>query len=415
MGTGLTAAETAAADRRGPDGALGLYIHIPFCQRKCVYCDFNTYAGLEHLFQRTVEALCTEIRIWGERLRRPAANTVFLGGGTPTVLPPADIERLLDAVRTAFDLRPGAEITSEANPNSVDAGKFAALVKAGVNRISIGAQSFQQRDLDLLGRWHGADAIAAAVDAARAAGLDNINLDLIHGVPGQSLEDWAHSLDRALALDVEHLSLYSLTVETGTPLARMVETGRVDVPNDDLSADQYLHARDRLADAGYVQYEIANWARVSSATAPWDEWACRHNLKYWRNQDYLGFGPGAHSHLRRREDGEDASDLRWWNRNSVPGYIRDLRADGSSEADRETLSPALAQAETLMLGLRLLREGVTCERFARWHGQSLRAVHGDALERLRRQGLVQILPDRIRLTERGVLFHNHVSSQLLPA
>ena len=240
---------------------LSLYLHIPFCQRKCPYCDFNTYAGLNRLFEPYAAALVREIELAGMSRGRPAVRTIFLGGGTPTVLPARLLRDILDACHRAFDVQPDAEITSEANPGTVDVDRFAALREIGVNRLSMGVQSFDDAELQFLGRIHSADEVETAFNAARLAGFDNINLDVIYGLPGQSPETWRRTLRRALELGPEHFSLYSLVVEEGTPFAEWAEAGRIGYPDSDLAADLYELAEEVLEPAGYVQYEISNWAR----------------------------------------------------------------------------------------------------------------------------------------------------------
>ena len=404
-----------AVERLAPArGGLGLYVHIPFCQRKCVYCDFNTYAGLQRLAPATLDALCAEIRVGGARFPDARVDTVFWGGGTPTLLAPAQMERLMRALRDAFRLADGCEITSEANPGSADRERFAHLARCGVNRISLGAQSFQAPELALLGRWHDAPAIGRAVAAARAAGVDNVNLDLMHGLPYQSVSDWACNLEAALALDVEHLSLYDLTVEPGTPLARRVQAGRIAAPDPDVSAAQYAYAQDRLARAGFVHYEIANWARAQAGAAPPGR-ACRHNLRYWRNQNYLGFGPGAHSHWQGVTGTGTDEAVRWWNVPSVPEYNRRVKRGQSPVQAREDVDSALSRAETMMLGLRLVQEGVTYRRFQALHGADLRRLYADTLPRLTARTLVALTSAEARLTGQGIMFHNYVSRQFLPA
>lgn len=388
---------------------LGLYVHIPFCARKCSYCDFNTYAGLQHLIPETVEALCREIHEWGDRTDGAGVDTVFFGGGTPSLLPAAQLRKLMNALRSAFDLQPDCEITSEANPNSADARRFSAMAECGFNRLSLGAQSFHEHELEMLGRWHDADAIDAALTAARGAGFRNVNLDLMHGLPGQSLRSWAESLEAAMELEAEHHSLYALTVEEGTPLARRVAAGDTPRPDPDAAAAQYEHAQTRMAETGYVQYEIANWARRDAHEGV--AAACRHNLRYWRNQNYLGFGPGAHSHWRGAPGDRE---YRWWNVDSVPEYIRAVRTMTGPTGEAEELAPNLARAETMMLGLRLLEEGVGRREFAERHGQDPVEAYAAETERLERQDLVRIDSDRIRLTRTGIMFHNHVSRQFLP-
>src|SRR4051812_8743224 len=241
--------------------ALGLYIHIPFCERKCPYCDFNTYAGLEMHFQELVAALAGEMARWREPMRQRMVSTIFIGGGTPTVLEEAQLAQIFAAVDANFRLAETCEITCEANPGTVDRAKFAALRRLGVNRLSMGVQSFQPPELSFLGRIHDVSDVYRAYSAARAAGFTNINLDFIFGLPHQAMDDWENTLDQALQLAPEHLSLYSLIVEPNTPLHHWVQVGQVDAPDDDLAADLYELAMGKLAEAGYVQYEVSNWAR----------------------------------------------------------------------------------------------------------------------------------------------------------
>ena len=434
--------------------SLSLYIHIPFCQRKCPYCDFNTYAGLNRLFEPYTAALAREIKLAGAARGRPAARTLFLGGGTPTVLPAELLARIMEACRAAFDLLPDAEITSEANPGTVDAGRFAALRALGFNRLSMGVQSFDPYELAFLGRIHSAGDAVEAMAAARAAGFDNINLDFIYGLPGQSPATWRSTLAQAVALAPEHISLYSLTIEEGTPFGEWAAAGRLAQPDPDLAADLYELADEMLANAGYVQYEISNWAKsgqsthlvddgVSSSTVAalagsvnrrdlaanaagsrnrleqihWNTlrptvlattnppFACRHNLTYWRNEPYLGFGPGAHS----SEGGR-----RWATIRPVPQYIERVNRSDSLVDFAEEIDDRLAMGETMMLGLRLVREGVTFERFQQRHGQPMLAVFNAEIERLERLGLLDVLPDRVRLTRPARLVGNQVFAAFLP-
>lgn len=426
-----------------------LYLHIPFCQRKCPYCDFNTYAGLNRLFEPYSAALVREIELAGASRGRPVVKTIFLGGGTPTVLPAALLRDILDACHRAFNVQPDAEITSEANPGTVDVDRFAALREIGVNRLSMGVQSFDDAELQFLGRIHSADEVETAFNAARLAGFDNINLDVIYGLPGQSPETWRRTLRRALELGPEHFSLYSLVVEEGTPFAEWAETGRIGYPDSDLAADLYELAEEVLGPAGYVQYEISNWARsitkargeraadalrahdlpvTSLHAAENPRFSCRHNLTYWLNESYLGFGPGAHSSER---------GWRWANIKPVPEYIErvgrydpDLGdADVSVDPDRacavdgrsggwvdfaEQIDERLAIGETMMLGLRLVREGVAYDRFLQRHGTSLLDLLSADIRDLVALGLLEVLPDRVRLTHQARLVGNQVFARFLP-
>ncbi|MEZ4726525.1 MAG: radical SAM family heme chaperone HemW [Caldilineaceae bacterium] len=405
------------------EAPLGLYIHIPFCAQKCPYCDFNTYAGLEKQIGATVEALCQEMGRWQASLAARRIETIFLGGGTPTLLADEQLERLFAAIRTNFHLSPTCEITSEANPGTVDRAKFDRLQELGVNRLSIGVQSFQPEELAFLGRIHHVDDVVKAFEAARAAGFANINLDFIFGLPGQSLANWRSTLAEALALAPEHLSLYSLIVEPNTPLHHWVATGQVAAPDDDLAATHYEYAMQRLAEAGYVHYEISNWAKtsVSGSVKPTDgtdqvmpTFACQHNLIYWRNQEYLGIGPGAHSHLWFATPEGALQRRRWGNRKPVPGYVKRIQQGEAVEEFYEEIEPKGAIGETMMLGLRLVQEGVSRRRFLTMHGSELQTIFAKELAQLQAWGLIELDPVRVRLSPQGVLLGNQVFTYFLP-
>ena len=299
-----TAPETAA-----PDAAISLYIHIPFCLSKCPYCDFNTYQGIETQFGDFLTAVCAELDAWFRVLAHPPVNTIFLGGGTPSYLPPGAVARILDTVAAGAGRIPAdAEITAECNPNDLTPARCADLRAAGVNRISIGVQSMDNALLTMLGRRHDAAEAAAALRHCRRAGFNNISLDLMYGLPRQTLRQWQDTLDAALSLSPEHLSLYALTLEDGTPLRRWVTEGRLPEPDPDLAADMYDHARRALSAAGYCHYEISNWAFPGRQS--------RHNLAYWRNRQWLGVGPGAHSAL---------AGIRFWTVRSPRDYAARAR------------------------------------------------------------------------------------------
>ncbi|MDE0632559.1 MAG: radical SAM family heme chaperone HemW [Caldilineaceae bacterium] len=429
-----TYSERRAQEEKAPvpeagEGPLGLYIHIPFCARKCPYCDFNTYARLEPLYEACTQALCREMGRWAARLDGRTVDTVFLGGGTPTVLSSGQLRRILEQVHDRFELAVDVEISSEANPGIEDRGQFALLRSSGVNRLSMGVQSFQAEELDFLGRIHDAEDALRAYDAATEAGFDNINLDFMFGLSRQPVEAWNNSLDKALDLAPRHLSLYSLIVEPDTPLAHWVETGRTPAPDDDLAAEMYEIAMSRLREAGYEQYEVSNWARGAG-------FACRHNLLYWRNQEWVGIGPGAHSHLRfptklRGEStgglsflfddacdrvtgsGAPAAAVRWSNVKGVQGYVRRVEADESPVSFHEELPAEVSMGETMMLGLRLVREGVPFARFEAMHGQPMRAAFGPSLDRLHDGGLLESDGERVRLTPKGLLVGNRVFSEFV--
>jgi oxygen-independent coproporphyrinogen-3 oxidase len=371
---------------------LSLYLHIPFCRRRCTYCDFNTYAGLENLFTPYVAALGEEIRRTGQGER---VATIFFGGGTPSILPVPLLSELLAACRDAFDVDAHAEITLEANPGTVAAAKLGRLRRLGFNRLSFGVQSANSDELALLGRLHSFDQAVQAVKNARDAGFANLSLDLIYGLPNQSLENWRTSLRAVLALSPDHLSAYCLTVETGTPLADWVGGGQVPEPDSDLAAEMYELTEEVLGSAGFNHYEISNWAVPGSE--------CRHNLVYWRNGAYLGLGAGAHSH----KDGR-----RWWNVSAPAEYIQRINADESAQASAEELSELQAMSETMIMGLRL-SEGVRASLFRDRFGKQLDEVYGQELTELTAAGLLEWDGCRVRLTARGRLLGNQVFMRFL--
>jgi oxygen-independent coproporphyrinogen-3 oxidase len=378
------------ADPRG----IGLYIHIPFCQAKCTYCDFNSFAGLEHLFDSYTAGLVREMV-----LADPGpVKTIYLGGGTPTVLPLSLLAQLIDGIRHNFELQSGAEISLEANPGTVGPDKLNGLRALGVNRLSLGVQSFDNGELQRLGRIHTATQAVEACHSARLAGFDNINLDLIYGQPGQSLSSWAKSLRRALDLQPDHLALYALTIEDGTPLATAVAAGEVPAPDPDLAADMVEFAQESLSSAGFVHYEISNWARSP-------EYLCRHNLTYWRNEAYLGIGAGAHSWRNGR---------RWSNTAQPAEYVTRVFRHQQPLASEEIIPRELEMGETMIMGLRLLEEGVQYERFRQRFGLDLTLVFPNELDELVELGLIEESGDRVRLSERGWLLGNQVFLRFLP-
>jgi oxygen-independent coproporphyrinogen-3 oxidase len=404
-----------------------LYIHIPFCRRRCSYCDFNTYAGLEGLITDYVTALCREIDRLGSAAQarlsaRLPVHTVFLGGGTPSLLPLAELERIFRAVQRAFDLSPAAEISLEANPGTLDPASLQGLRELGVNRLSLGMQSAHPAELELLGRIHTYPDVIQAVDWARRAVFDNLNLDLIFGLPGQPLERWEASLRQALALGVEHLSLYALTLEEGTPLLSRVQAGQLPEPDPDLAADMYDLATELLEQAGFYQYEISNWARDSGNLDPGVQnpsYACRHNLQYWRNLPYIGFGAGAHGYIRERSP-QNPINMRIANVLTPGEYIQRM-ADAAGKAIVFPQTPAAAEVtpidlpaeigETMMMGLRLTREGVSGAAFRQRFGRELKDAFAPQIERLIGLDLLEwagAQGDVLRLTRRGRLLGNQV-------
>lgn len=380
------------------DAPLGVYLHIPFCTRICPYCDFNTYAHQESLIPDYVDALIGEMDLArGLAGDRPAA-TLYFGGGTPSLLQPEQVARLVEAVRERFGLPSGAEVSLEANPEDVDAARLRGFRDAGVNRVSLGVQTQQRHGLKVLGRGHKPDVPERALAAARSAGIASFSVDFIFGWPGQTLEDWEADIDAILAWEPDHLSLYSLIVEPGTPYERAVKRRILQVPDEDASAEMYERAIERLAAAGWHHYEVSNWAREPSHRS-------QHNLLYWRNGHYLGFGAGAHAHLGSQR----SSNIR------LPGgYIETVRAGRLPVAMREDLSEEVAMAETMFLGLRLPEDGVSAEAFALRHGRPLAEVYGRQLDELAELGLIEWDGCLARVTPRGLLVANVVEERFLP-
>ena len=396
----------------GPWTSIGLYVHIPFCATKCPYCDFNTYAKIEDLMPAYTEALVAEIGLWGETLGRPTIGTVFFGGGTPSYLPERQVGELMDAVRTSFELAARAEVTLEANPDDVTEYKLAEWLTQRINRLSIGVQSFDDRLLEMLGRRHSSTDAVRAYRAAVEAGFSNASIDLMYGLPDQTLEDWQRTLEQANALAPPHISMYCLTLENGTPMERWVGSGRLAEPDPDLAADMYLMAQEVMEREGYGHYEISNWARPGFES--------RHNLVYWRNRPYLGVGPGAHSYL---------GAFRFFNIRSPAEYVRRLgsglvECHGPSRltadslqrmpgvAGVEAIDRRLEMAETMMMGLRL-EAGIDSSDFTRRFGSTPEAEYGAIIGELAGQGLLDAGDGVLKLTPRGRMLGNEVFARFL--
>jgi oxygen-independent coproporphyrinogen-3 oxidase len=382
---------------------IGLYLHIPFCTAKCGYCDFNSYAGHEHMIPSYAGTIVKDAKLWTDAVRGRQVETVFFGGGTPSLNPVEEMAAILRGLRATFDFAPDAEISMEANPGSLSADYLRGMRAIGLNRLSIGVQSFDDEELVMLDRVHTADEARQAFAAAREAGFDNVNLDFIYGLPEQPLAAWQRTLDQALALAPEHLSLYALTVEDGTPLARDVKRGRVPAPDADMQAEHYEWTEERLARAGYEHYEISNWARPGRQ--------CRHNLIYWQNREYLGLGAGAHSFL----NGVRFSTV------LLPNRYVELVDESAAAGDgslrhvhgAEEITPDLSIADTLILGLRL-NEGIDLAAFASRYGRELDDVHGALLTEFTGYSLLERTATHLRLTARGRLLSNELFQRMLP-
>jgi oxygen-independent coproporphyrinogen-3 oxidase len=397
----------------------GIYIHIPFCRTRCSYCDFATGQYESVLGERYVRALAREISIFDAKRTRARerhdhadnsrdhesdarfasapgdetshVDTIYFGGGTPSLLTPAQITYLLEAVRANFNVSTDAEVTMEMNPGTVTKEAAEGFRAVGVNRASFGLQTFDDAQLRRLGRTHTADDARRTLSTLRAAGFANVSFDLIAGLPGQSVAQWSHNMDEALALRPEHLSLYLLEVHEGTPLADQIRRGAHPQPDPDEAAAMYELLVERTASAGYEHYEISNFCLAG--------YESRHNLKYWTAAPYLGFGCSAHSY--------DGSSARWSNERDTLRYVEMIEQTGSAIVETTNLTARDREAESLFLGLRLMR-GVDLQKHRAQFGADVRASHADDLARFREAGLIEIDADTLRLTRAGALMSNEV-------
>lgn len=378
-----------------------LYVHIPFCLSKCYYCDFVSAIHEDRLADRYVDALCREAEMWKAEFKKTGqaspdwaeASTVFLGGGTPTTLSVPQLGRILDALRKNFGIRIDAEVTIEANPRThvfSTPGELEHLQDHGVNRLSIGAQTFDDNLLRLIGRDHDSGEVGRAVERARSAGIRNLSLDLIFALPGQTLKGWERTLHRALALETEHISLYNLTIEEGTVFGERRRRGELEPAPSDLEADMYEMAIQTLSAAGYVHYEVSNFARPGFES--------RHNQVYWKMEDYLGLGVGAHSCIR---------NVRFANGRQTLHHIQAIERGEMPTASREELPADEALSEAMWLGLRLLK-GVDLQDIGRRFGADPAIRYGDVIQTLVGRGLVRLEDRNLALTEAGLFLGNEV-------
>jgi len=377
--------------------AIGLYIHVPFCVRKCLYCDFTSYPYHPLDDQTYLQALRQEMHLYGKILSSEEweVSSLYIGGGTPTCLPADGLAAIIEDAGCVFKLLPGCEITVEANPGTISREGLARLAAAGVNRLSIGVQSFHDRLLKVLGRIHDARTALEAVRAARKAGFDNINIDLIFGIPGQSAGDWLETLGLAVELSPEHISLYGLQLEAGTPLEQAVSLGKLAPCPEELELFMYMTAIDFFTGHCYEHYEISNFARPGRQSV--------HNLKYWLNLPYLGLGAGAHSCFR----GE-----RFANETSLKLYFDKVFRGEYPVKDREVISEKIAMSEFMFLGMRLIR-GVDLDLFHRRFGKRAEDVYSSQINRLLEQGMMEARYGCLRLSEKGLPVANRVFCEFL--
>ncbi|HEV2913983.1 MAG TPA: radical SAM family heme chaperone HemW [Pyrinomonadaceae bacterium] len=372
----------------------GIYIHIPFCRSRCSYCDFATGAYEGALVARYVDALCSEIAGFDTPAasETPEIDTIYLGGGTPSLLNGAQAERILAAVDARFSVADEREVTMEMNPGTVTLEGLREFRRLGINRASFGAQTFDDRELRRLGRQHTADDVRRTISDLRRAGFDNVSFDLIAGLPRQTLRAWARNLDEALALRPEHLSLYLLEVHEGTPLAAQISRGAEPRPDDDTAALMYRLMIDRACSEGYEHYEISNLCLPGRES--------RHNTKYWLGAPVYGFGCSAHSY--------DGGLRRWANERDAARYTSLVEAGETPVAEITELDESDARSEAVFLGLRLLRRGISLSEYRARFGADLRAEHRADLERLSEAGLISLEDERLRLTGHGALLSNEV-------
>ena len=380
---------------------VALYLHVPFCHTRCHYCDFNTYAGILPMREPYVRALLTEIELAGQRARhqdgrKRRSRSIFFGGGTPSLLSVKQMKRLLDACFNAFAVDEDAEITMEANPGTLQPDQLAGLRQAGINRLSMGAQSFDAELLKTLGRIHTPIEITQAVQSARAAGFTSINIDFMFGLPGQTMQHWQDTLKQALDLRPEHFSLYSLIIEEGTPFKTWADEGRIIPGDEDLCADMYEYADELLRQAGYVNYEISNWSLPDHHS--------RHNLTYWQNLPYIGMGAGAYSSFGGRRYSDERDPV---------AYIKKLKARQIPEVESEEIGRSQAMSETAFLALRTAM-GLHLPTFEKRFGIPFSQFVGNRLQTVNEAGLLEFEDGWLRLSAHGRLLGNEVFVRLLP-
>ncbi len=385
---------------------MSLYLHIPFCRTLCSYCAFNVFTGMEDSFDVFVDALATEIRMVGAGNPGLPVHTIFFGGGTPSLLSPAHYQQLFKALHEVFAIQPGAEICLESNPNDLDASYLAALREVGFNRLSVGMQSANLAQLTLYQREHTMQMVTDAVRNARQTGWQNISLDIIYGAPDETLADWSRTVEQALALEPEHISMYGLTLEGNTALKDAVDAGTLPEPDDDLLADMYEQGDSMLTAGGLQQYEITNWSLPG--------YESRHNLQYWRNLPYLGLGPGAHGY---------ANDVRYIVMRWPEKYIKTLQADTGAVSLSFPRTPTVSKAvivdreteisETLMMGLRLTREGIQRKVFRERFGVDVVDLHADTIKKFEGYGMMTCDAQVLRLTDAGRLVSNAIIREFI--
>ncbi len=367
---------------------VGLYLHFPFCQQKCHYCDFNSYAGMEHLLPRYLSAIQQELFMY--KVHVSVVDTIYIGGGTPSLLTISDVTRLFDSLRRNFYIADRAEVTMEVNPGSCTLEKLKVIRMNGVNRLSIGLQSFNNESLKKLGRIHSVEDFIKTYQDAKAAGFTNINVDLIYGLPWQTGEEWQDTLAGVVELNPEHISLYSLTIENDTPFGRDLKAGKLIKIDEELEAEMYENAVKLLKTNGYEHYEISNFAKPGQR--------CRHNQIYWRNEDYVGIGAGATSYMGR---------VRFTNVKEIPQYIEKVFGNVYATSEKETLKLEKIIGETIMLNLRML-DGFNMDDLRKRFKTDIDELYGPTIKVLSNQGLLKEEEGQVKLTAHGLMIANQV-------
>ncbi len=375
--------------------SISLYVHIPFCQKKCYYCDFNSYSGKQHLIKDYIEALKKEIIMYKFILNNYRIDTIFFGGGTPSILEGDQITDIIDTIKKHYVVRDGAEISMEANPGTLNYNKLKKYYSSGINRLSIGLQACQDNLLKTLGRIHSFEDYLKNLKEARKAGFTNINTDLIFSLPGQKKEHWEKCLEKIVSLDMPHISAYSLIVEEGTPLNNWVKNKIVALPDEEIQLKMYHHTIKYLKEKGYIHYEISNFAKSG--------FQCKHNMVYWYNKQYIGLGAGSHSYFNKK---------RFSNVNGIEKYIDLVKSNKTPIEDEIDVSIKDEISETMFLGLRLI-EGISIDEFTKRFNISPFEIYEKQIKKFSEQGLLEWDKTHIRLTQKGIDISNIVFQEML--
>lgn len=383
---------------------LGIYVHIPFCQTKCFYCDFNTYSKIEDQIDDYISSIISEINIWGKILGKLSITSIFFGGGTPSYIESKYIKIIIDSICENFYVDKKIEITLETNPNDVNKNKFIDLLNIGINRISMGVQSFDDNLLKLLGRRHDSEEAENSYKTLREIGYSNLSIDLMYGLPYQTIESWENTLEKSLYLDPSHISMYSLQVENGTPLKSKINSGIYEKPDDDLAAEMYEKAEKNLFEKKFFQYEISNWSKKS--------FECIHNKIYWENKFYLGIGAGAHSHINNFRFSNIKSPKTYTNSFVNSKFINSKIMKMNFIENLESLSYSDEISETMMMGMRL-NQGISLKKFEMQFGKTIKEIFYNEIKKLQKLNLIELSDTHIKLSSNGRLLGNEVFQEFI--